>query len=458
MAKDTVRTTCCVVGGGPAGVMLGLLLARKGVRVTVLEKHKDFFRDFRGDTVHPSTLDAIHDLGLLEEFLQVPHQELTSAGGVFGDFNFRAATFEHVPARCKFVALMPQWDLLSFLAGHAKRYSGFDLRLEHEAVGLLEEDGRITGVKVNAPEGTVEVHARLVVGCDGRHAMTRQAAGLQLQEYGVPIDVLWFRLSRNGGDPEEVFGNINYGKLMILIPRGDYFQAGLIIRKGSFNTLIEAGIDAFRATLLKIAPFLGNRVEELQDWEQIKLLSVQINRLRSWHRPGLLCIGDAAHAMSPVGGVGINLAIQDSIATANLFARPLLDGGATDALSEKLQCRRELPTRLTQFAQVNAHKMLEHVFAKGGRAKAPWQMKLVLGLPGVQRLLGRLIGMGVRPERVHEPQGVPRIPKRVLFAAAFAGAAVGLAIAPVLRSRSRRGEKLRIGVNRRPQSRISAVS
>ncbi len=440
MAKNTVRTTCCVVGGGPAGVMLGLLLARKGVRVTVLEKHKDFFRDFRGDTVHPSTLNAIHDLGILEQFLQVPHQELSSAGGVFGDFNFRAATFEHVPARCKFIALMPQWDLLAFLAGQAKRFGGFDMRMEHEAVDLLQENGRITGVQVKGPEGPIEVLADLVVGCDGRHAMTRQAAGLELQEYGVPIDVLWFRLSRKGADPEQVFGNINYGKLLILIPRGDYFQVGLIIRKNSFESLKSGGIDAFGTTLLQIAPFLGNRVEELHDWEQVKLLSVQINRLRSWHRPGLLCIGDAAHAMSPVGGVGINLAIQDSIATANLFARPLLDGHITEALSEKLQRRREFPTRWTQFAQVNAHKMLTHVFANPGPAKAPWQMKVVLGVPGVQRVVGRLIGMGVRPERIADAAGNAGRRKRVLLAAAAcAGAAVGIALLSLLRVQSRRG-------------------
>jgi len=330
----------------------------------------------------------------------VPHQKLTSTGGVFGDFSFQAASFRHVPAHCKFVALMPQWDFLDFLTQRARQFSGFDLRMEHEAVDLLQDSDRIVGIQAQTPEGAVRIHADLVVGCDGRHARTRSAAQFEVREYGVPIDVLWFRIGRQSNDPEQLFGNFNYGKALILINRGDYFQAGFIIRKGSFDEMKRNGMENFRKSLLQTAPFLGDRIEELQDWDQIKLLSVQINRLRRWYRPGLLCIGDAAHAMSPVGGVGINLAIQDAVATANLLARPLLQKRVTEALMARVQQRRELPTRATQFLQVNAHRQLEHVFANPGPAKAPWQLKTAVHLPGIQDLMGRVIGIGVRPEHV----------------------------------------------------------
>src|SRR5579871_2673802 len=286
MPNRSIETTCCVVGGGPAGVMLGYLLARAGVAVTVLEKHKDFFRDFRGDTVHPSTLEVMHELGLLDDFLKVPHQTLSSVGGAFGDFHFKAADFSSVPTHCKFVALMPQWDFLDFLSGKARQFPGFSLRLEYEAVDLISDGGHVRGVVAHTPQGSVDVAADLVVGCDGRHSRMREAAGFQVQEFGVPIDVLWFRLSRVGNDPEQLFGNINYGQVLILITRGDYFQAGLVIRKGSFEQIQQHGLPEFRAQLLRIAPYLGERVEEVRDWQQVKLLSVQINRLRRWHRPG----------------------------------------------------------------------------------------------------------------------------------------------------------------------------
>jgi len=362
---DALETTCCVVGGGPAGMMLGYLLARAGVPVTVLEKHNDFFRDFRGDTVHPSTLDLMHELGLLDDFLKIPHQRLTSIAGVFGDFKFQIASFRHVPARCKFVALMPQWDFLNFLSSRAKAFPAFDLRMRHEAVDLILDRGRVTGVVASTPQGIIEIRADLVVGCDGRHAVTREAAGLEVIETGAPIDVLWFRISRRADDPDELFGNVNYGKALILINRGDYFQSGLIIRKGSFEEIQRNGLDALRKDILQIAPYLGDRVAELGDWGQIKLLSVQINRLRQWHRPGLLCIGDAAHAMSPAWGVGINLAIQDAVATANLLAGPLREGRA-EALLGQVQRRREFPTRVTQRLQVTAHRGFRIRFPASG--------------------------------------------------------------------------------------------
>jgi 2-polyprenyl-6-methoxyphenol hydroxylase-like FAD-dependent oxidoreductase len=423
MATETIETTCCVVGGGPAGMMLGYLLARSGVPVTVLEKHDDFFRDFRGDTVHPSTLELMYELDLLEDFLKLSHQRLTSVGGVFGDFAFHAADFRHVPAHCKFVALMPQWDFLNFLSSRAKSFSAFDLRMHYEAVDLLRDGDRIAGVEARTPHGNVHIRADLVVGCDGRHATTRTAAHLEVIESGVPIDVLWFRIPRQSGDPDQLFGNINYGKALILINRGDYFQSGFIIRKGSFEAMKSNGLDAFRRSILQIAPYLGSRVEVLRDWEQIKLLTVQINRLRKWYRPGLLCIGDAAHAMSPAGGVGINLAIQDAVAAANLLATPLREHTMTEEDLALVQRRREFPTRVIQAFQVNAHRGFEYVFRHPGPIKAPWQLKLAFRIPGVQRIIGRLVGMGVRPEHIRNPKT-----QRLRRIAAFAGAVAGVGV------------------------------
>jgi 2-polyprenyl-6-methoxyphenol hydroxylase-like FAD-dependent oxidoreductase len=380
--------------------MLGYLLARAGVDVTVLEKHKDFFRDFRGDTVHPSTLEVLYELGLLEDFLKLPHQRLTSVGGVVGGFAFEAANFRHVPAHCKFVALMPQWDFLNFLSERGKRFPAFQLRMQHEATGLIYAQGRVAGVEAQTSEGTAQIQADLVVGCDGRHSMTRQAAQFAVQEFGVPIDVLWFRIGRNEGDPEQLLGNINYGKALILINRGDYFQVGLIIPKGSFEEITRKGLEAFRAAILENAPYLGDRVQALDSWEKIKLLSVQINRLRKWSRPGLLCIGDAAHAMSPAGGVGINLAIQDAVAAANLLIRPFLEGRVTGERLAQVQRRREFPTRVTQAMQVKAHQGLAQVFRNRGPLTPPWQLKVAVRLPGVQRLLARVVGLGIRPEHI----------------------------------------------------------
>lgn len=433
MPAPTFETTCCVVGGGPAGIMLGYLLARAGVEVTVLEKHNDFFRDFRGDTVHPSTLTLMHELGLLQDFLKVPHQRLTSVGGVFGNFAFQAANFSRVPGPCKFVALMPQWDFLNFLSARAKRFASFDLRMQHEAVGLLHGNGRVIGVEVRTPAGTAHIHADLVVGCDGRHAMTRAAAQMEVREFGVPIDVLWFRVSRKPTDPEQLLGNINYGKALILINRGDYFQSGLIIRKDSFDRMKNDGLDAFRKSIVQIAPYLLDRVDELQDWDQINLLSVRINRLRQWHRPGLLCIGDAAHAMSPAGGVGINLAIQDAVATANLLAASLREHRLTEASLARVQQRREFPTRATQFVQMNAHKGFEYVFAHPGPLKAPWQLKVAARIPGIQHVTARFVGIGVRPEHIHGAKPGPGLLTRLAIGA---GIAAAVAVNMMRRARS----------------------
>jgi len=408
MAAKVLETTCCVVGGGPAGVMLGYLLARRGVHVRVLEKHKDFFRDFRGDTVHPSTLEVLRELGLLEEFLELPHEKVESAGVVIGGSTFEVADFRHVPASCKFVALMPQWDFLNFLSGKAKQLPSFQLLLQHQATDLLRDGERITGVVARNEDRELAIRADLVVGCDGRHSLTRKSADLDVIEYGVPIDVLWFRISRKPDDPGQVLGNLNYGKALILINRSDYFQAGLIIEKGSYDQVRARGLDAFRDDLRLLAPWLGERVNELHDWEEIKILTVQINRLRRWHLPGLLCIGDAAHAMSPAGGVGINLAIQDAVATANLLAEPLGAGSVSEDDLDAVQRRREFPTRVTQAIQLLAHRGFAQVFKNPGPIRAPWQAKALTSIPGIHRALGYAVGMGARPEHVQEGAGQRR--------------------------------------------------
>jgi 2-polyprenyl-6-methoxyphenol hydroxylase-like FAD-dependent oxidoreductase len=403
MVQKRETTTCCIAGGGPAGVMLGYLLARAGVSVIVLEKHKDFFRDFRGDTIHPSTLELMHELGLLEEFLKVPHQELPSIGGLFGDFAFTGADFSHLPVKCRFIALMPQWDFLNFLSEHGKRFRTFDLRMEHEVVGLLEEDGVVKGVRAKTPEGEIDVEADLVVACDGRDSLVREAGGFEVIDIGAPVDVLWFRISRKADDPYQSLGRIDYGQMLILINRGDYFQAGLIIRKGAFDSVKSAGLPAFRDSLVRVAPFLSGRVEEIKDWDQVKLLSVQINRLRTWFRTGLLCIGDAAHAMSPAGGVGINLAIQDAVATANILAQALREKCVTNALLAQVQERREFPVRVIQSFQARAHNASLNFLGRPEKAKAPWQLRAFMRIPGLKRLLGRGIGLGLRPEHIYSP-------------------------------------------------------
>jgi 2-polyprenyl-6-methoxyphenol hydroxylase-like FAD-dependent oxidoreductase len=427
MATEVFETTCCIVGGGPAGMMLGYLLARQGIAVKVLEKHADFNRDFRGDTVYPSTLEVLHELDLLDEFLKLPHQKVKSVCATVGDSTFEIADFSHVPARCKFVALMPQWDFLNFIADRARAFPSFELLMQHEATDLLNEGRGISGVSARNGDRTVEIRARLVVGCDGRHSVARSAAGLEVIDHGVPIDVLWFRISRMPGDPANVLGNVNYGKALILIDRADYFQAGLIIEKGSYERIKARGLDALRADIRQIAPRLGERVYELRDWEQISILTVQINRLKRWFRPGLLCIGDAAHAMSPAGGVGINLAIQDAVAAANLLAEPLRTGYGLNARLAAVQRRRDFPARVTQTLQMFAHRRLAEVFKDPGPIGVPWQMKVFAHLPGIHLALGYAIGIGVRPEHVHEKRPAYERPS-ILKTGFFAGIRVAATV------------------------------
>src|SRR5437867_7626857 len=351
-----VHVRCLVVGGGPAGMMTGYLLARAGVDVVVLEKHADFNRDFRGDTIHPSTLELMHELGLLEEFLKLPHQELREIRGVFNGHPVPMADFSRLPTHCKFIAFMPQWDFLNFLAAQASRFRTFALRMQHEVVDLLFENDRVVGVRAQTPQGDQAIYADLVIGADGRHTVTHTRAELELEEFGAPIDVLWMRLSKRDGDPPQSLGFFRHGKLLVLLDRGDYFQVGFVIPKGGLDEIKARGLPALHRDIVELGPFLEDRISELDDWSKIKLLTVQINRLRRWCREGLLCIGDNAHAMSPAGGVGINLALQDAVATANLLAVKLRTGPVSVADLKQVQERREWPTRVIQTMQAFIHR------------------------------------------------------------------------------------------------------
>jgi len=403
-AAEVVRTTCCIAGGGPAGVMLGFLLARAGVDVVVLEKHRDFLRDFRGDTIHPSTLEVMHELGLLDEFLRLPHQEVRQLQGVIGDTSIRIADFTHLPTRCRFIALMPQWDFLNFLAEKARRYPSFHLRMQAEATDLIEDGGRVTGLRATTPARTLVAQADLVVGADGRHSTVRRCAGLEVEDIGAPIDVLWMRLPRRPSDGTAPLGRFGAGKIFITLDRGDYWQCAYVIPKGGFDEIKAKGLDAFRAAVAEIAPQFGDRVRELGSWDDIKLLTVKIDRLRRWHRPGLLCIGDAAHAMSPVGGVGINLAVQDAVAAANILAAPLRAGTLRERDLAAVERRRRFPTRATQRMQVfMQNNLLRAVLASQAAPSPPWPLRLIGRYPLLQRIPARLVGMGFRPEHVRLP-------------------------------------------------------
>jgi 2-polyprenyl-6-methoxyphenol hydroxylase-like FAD-dependent oxidoreductase len=391
----------CIIGGGPAGMMLGLLLARAGLPVTVLEKHTDFFRDFRGDTVHPSTLERFYELGLLDRFLQLPHSQVTGLSAIVGGHRIAMANFSHLSTHAKFLALMPQWDLLDFLAQEASHYPTFKLCMGWEATGLLEHNGATTGVRANTPNGPVEIPAALTVGCDGRHALSRVAAHLPLKEEGVPIDVLWFRITRQPSDPENALGYVNFGRLVILINRGDYFQVGYLIAKGHFTRIQQDGLTAFRQSLERIVPFLASRTAEIDAWDKIKLLTVQVNHLERWSSPGLLCIGDAAHAMSPVGGIGINIALQDAIATANILTEALRDDALSPHDLQRVQHHREKAVRNTQRVQLVAHRILNRVLqSSGGPITPPLLLRILTDIPGFQELTARFVGVGLQPERI----------------------------------------------------------
>jgi 2-polyprenyl-6-methoxyphenol hydroxylase-like FAD-dependent oxidoreductase len=382
-------------------MMLGFLLARAGVDVVVLEKHADFFRDFRGDTIHPSTLEVLGELGLLEEFLQIPHEELREVKVTVSGTSFRAGDFAHVPGRCKFIAFAPQWDFLSFLARHAQNFPGFRILMGAEVTELVEERGRIAGVRARTRDGELVVNAGLVVGADGRGSTVRERASLVVEDLGAPMDVLWMRIGKEPSDPAQSLGYVDAGRLLVLIDRRDYWQAGYVIPKGSFEALRAKGLDAFHERLVAAAPFLRGRVDALRSWDDVKTLTVKVDRLRTWHRPGLLCIGDAAHAMSPVGGVGINLAIQDAVAAANLLSPFLASRDPDEEDLDAVQRRREPAAKVTQGVQVFIHEhVLSSIFEATGPLRPPWILKLLDRSPLLRRLPARAVGIGWRPEHV----------------------------------------------------------
>ncbi|HKX07278.1 MAG TPA: FAD-dependent oxidoreductase [Stellaceae bacterium] len=403
-ATGALTTRCAIAGGGPAGMMLGLLLARAGIEVVVLEKHADFLRDFRGDTVHPSSLQVIHELGWIDEFLRLPHQPARMLSASIGNARVTIADFTHLPTHCKFIALMPQWDFLNFLAAKGARYPGFKLLTRAEVTDLIEDRGRVVGLNAMTTEGPLEVRADLVVGADGRTSVVRERAKLAVREFGAPMDVLWFRLSRSTADAEDTMGRFDAGRIFITINRGDYWQCGFVIPKGSLERIHQQGLPAFRTDIAGLAPMLADRVSELADWDAVKLLTVRVDRLDQWHRPGLLCIGDAAHAMSPVGGIGINLAIQDAVAAANILARPLREGRLSDTDLAAVQRRREFPTKATQALQVFVqNRIISPLLGQSRTVAPPLPLRLLNAIPYLRRFPARLLGLGIRPEHVRIP-------------------------------------------------------
>jgi 2-polyprenyl-6-methoxyphenol hydroxylase-like FAD-dependent oxidoreductase len=408
---EAISTTCVIAGGGPAGMMCGFLLARAGVDVTVLERHKDFLRDFRGDTVHPSTLEIMRELGLLDEFLKLPHSRIRTANLDLGDAHFTIGDFSRLPTTCKFIALMPQWDFLDFLAREAKKLPNFHLLMETEARDLIAQKDRNGGDRICAvlaagDSGNVEIKARLTIAADGRHSTLRDKSGLKVQDLGAPFDVLWLRLPVLPGDPVDLVGKVRGGQLFVMIYRTDYWQCAYLIPKGGFDAIKAEGLSKFRARLKQIAGFAADRVDDaIQDFDQIKLLTVTVDRLTRWAKPGLVCIGDAAHAMSPIGGVGINLAIQDAVATANILG-PVLQKGVPEFDDlERVQARREFPTKVIQAFQVAAqNRMLAPTLAAAQTPAAPWFIRLLNNWPWLRQFPARFLGMGVRPEHVRLPK------------------------------------------------------
>jgi len=400
-----MKVRCCIVGGGPAGMMLGYLLGRAGIDVVVLEKHADFFRDFRGDTVHPSTMQVMDELGLIDGFLKLPHQRLQKLDGMFGSTSVRIADLSRVNTKYPFIAFMPQWDFLNFLRERGKRFPSLQVMMSTEATDLIRRGGTIAGARARTPDGTIEIEADLTVACDGRHSVVRERAGLAIEEIGAPMDVLWFRAGRKPDETEKVFARVASGKMMITFDRGDYWQCAYVIAKGQYDTVKARGLPALLDDVARMAPILKSGLSGVKSWDEVKLLTVAINRLKRWTLPGLLCIGDAAHAMSPVGGVGVNLAVQDAVAAANLLAARLASGCPPEDELDAVRRRREFPVKVTQRMQVVAQNhIISAALTSGGQpVKVPLAVRLLTAVPWLQGITARLVGLGVRPEHVQAP-------------------------------------------------------